>query len=132
MNDSQINDIIDISIKRDLDLIEYYEIQEERMAREIRRLKGIINEKNLLIEELQNPENSKKLRMDGFNDCIEGVVERFGQPDIICYDKAKVLDKIMVESSCSYDEALEFYEFNQLGAWVGDTTPCFIDKSKPE
>lgn len=114
------------------EIIEYYEIQKEQMAREIERLKGVINQKNKMIEELQNPENSKKLRMDGFNNCIEGVVERFGQPDIICYDKAKVLDKIMVESNCSYDEALEFYEFNQLGAWVGETTPCFIDKSKTQ
>lgn len=114
----------------DKELIEYYEILEERMAREIQRLKGVINQKNAVIEKLEDLENSKKLRMDGFNNCIEGVVERFGQPDIICYDKAKVLDKIMVESNCSYDEALEFYEFNQLGAWVGDTTPCFIDKSE--
>ena len=114
----------------DKEIIQYHEIQESKMAREIQRLKGVINQKNAVIEKLEDLENSKKLRMDGFNDCIEGVVERFGQPDIICYNKAKVLDQIMVESSCSYDEALEFYEFNQLGAWVGDTTPCFIDKSK--
>jgi len=116
----------------DKEIIEYHVLTEARMAREIQRLKGVINQKNAVIDKMQNPENSKKLRMDGFNDCIEGVVERFGQPDIICYDKAKVLDKIIVESSCSYDEALEFYEFNQIGAWVGDTTPCFIDKSKTE
>ena len=26
--------------------------------------------------------------MDGYDDCIAGVVERFGQPPIVCYDKA--------------------------------------------
>jgi len=40
----------------DKDLIQYYEIQEERMAREIRRLRGVINQKDSLIKHLQNPE----------------------------------------------------------------------------
>jgi hypothetical protein len=25
------------------------------------------------------------------------------------------------------EEAVEFHQFNQLGAWVGDHTPAFID-----
>lgn len=27
----------------------------------------------------------------------------------------------------SADEAQEFWEFNMVGAYVGDATPCFID-----
>ncbi len=26
----------------------------------------------------------------------------------------------------SHDEATEFFEFNILGAWVGEGTPCFV------
>ena len=41
------------------------------------------------------------LKMDGFDDCIAGVVERIGQDPIICYDKAKVLDQMIVSDGRS-------------------------------
>lgn len=65
------------------------------------------------------------MRMNGFNNCIAGIVERFGQPDIVCYDKEKVLDQLQVEGM-SYDDSVEWFYHNQLGAWVGDATPCFL------
>jgi hypothetical protein len=66
------------------------------------------------------------LKMDGYNDCILGTCYRFGQEPIFAYDRGKVLEKLM-EDGMAYDEAEEFFEFNQLGAWVGDGTPCFIE-----
>ena len=65
------------------------------------------------------------LLMDGYDDCIIGVCERFGQEPIIAYDKEKVINKLQT-IGMDYDEAIEWYEFNQLGAWMGDSTPCFI------
>ena len=65
------------------------------------------------------------LKMDGFDDCIAGVVERIGQEPIICYDKTKVLDQ-MVKDGMTYEEAVEYFEYNQMGAWVGERTPCFL------
>ena len=65
------------------------------------------------------------LKMDGFDDCIAGVIERMGQEPIICYDKNKVLDQ-MVKDGMTYEEAVEYFEYNQLGAWVGERTPCFL------
>jgi hypothetical protein len=65
------------------------------------------------------------LTMDGYDDCIAGVVEQFGRPPIVCYDKAKVLAKIQ-EDGLDEDEALEWWSFNQIGAWVGEYTPCFV------
>jgi hypothetical protein len=70
-------------------------------------------------------EESDVMTMDGYDDCIAGVVQRFGCPSIICYNKTMVIAK-MTASGMSEEEAEEFFEFNQLGAWVGDTTPCFI------
>lgn len=113
----------------DKEIIQYYEIQEERLAREIQRLNALITQKDDYIKGLEKAGNIEKLKMDGFNDCIEGVVERFGQSHIICYNKEKVIDKLMSDGECNYQEAIEYYEFNQLGAWVGETTPCFLDKS---
>ncbi len=65
------------------------------------------------------------LKMDGFDDCIAGVIERMGQEPIICYDKTKVLDQ-MVKDGMTYEEAVEYFEYNQMGAWVGERTPCFL------
>jgi len=70
--------------------------------------------------------SEEMLMMDGFDDCIVGVVERFGQEGIICYDKAKVLEKLMTESGMSEEEATDFFYYNQIGAWMGDLTPCFL------
>jgi len=63
--------------------------------------------------------------MNGYDDCIAGIVHRFGQEPIVCYDLEKVLAKLQ-EDGMTYDEAVEFFEFNQIGAWMGDKTPCFI------
>jgi hypothetical protein len=63
--------------------------------------------------------------MCGYDDCFVGIVEQFGRPSIACYDKDKVLTKLQQEGM-SYEEALEFWSFNQVGAWVGDGTPCFL------
>jgi len=65
------------------------------------------------------------LIMDGFDDCIAGVVERIGQPPIICYDIDKVLDQL-VSQGMTDEEAVEYFEYNQQGAWMGEGTPCFI------
>ena len=66
------------------------------------------------------------LVMDGYDDCIIGVCVRFGQEPIATYDQRAVLAKLM-EQGMSEEEAIEFFEFNQLGAWMGDTTPCFVN-----
>ena len=65
------------------------------------------------------------MKVDGFDDCIVGTVERFGAPDIICYDKNGIIMSLCGDGM-SYEEAYEFFDFNIIGAWVGDTTPCFL------
>ncbi len=66
------------------------------------------------------------LVMDGFDDCIIGICYRFGQEPIIAYDQPAVISKLM-EQGMDEDEAIEYFEFNQIGAWMGEYTPCFID-----
>jgi hypothetical protein len=67
------------------------------------------------------------LVMDGYGDCVAGIVERFGQEPIVCYDKEKVLQRLE-DDGMEPEEAEEFFEYNQLGAWLGDLTPCFISR----
>lgn len=66
------------------------------------------------------------VRMDGYDDCIVGIVEQYGRSPILCYDKSKVIQKLMDDGIESEEEAQEFWEFNQVGAWVGEYTPCFV------
>ena len=61
------------------------------------------------------------------DDCMVGVLHRYGlSKNVAVYDREKVLEKIMRLSECSYSDAEEYYEFNQLGAWVGEGTPAFL------
>jgi hypothetical protein len=71
-------------------------------------------------------EYEELLKMDGFNDCIVGVVEQFGRPPITCYDLEKVIAQLITESGMDEEEAREWWEYNMIGAYVGEETPCFL------
>ena len=81
----------------------------------------------LLIKCFNSQMNKELIKMDGYDDCIVGVVERAGQEPILCYDKEKVLCKLESQDM-DRDEAEEFFYYNQIGAWMGDSTPCFLSK----
>ena len=69
------------------------------------------------------------LTMDGYDDCIAGVCTRYGQPPILIYDRAKVISSLESDGMTT-EEAEEYFDFNIIGAWVGDDTPCFMECSK--
>lgn len=71
------------------------------------------------------------LLMDGFDDCLIGYVEQFGRPPIALYDRDKVIERLM-EDGMTDEEAYEFYDFNQLGAYMGESTPAFAVILKEE
>ena len=88
-----------------------------------------MSDKKLTVDEVADRyDGESMLKADGFDDCLMGVVSRFGQPYILCYSREAMLEKMVERDGMSYDEAVEFFEFNILGAWVGDGTPCFIEK----
>lgn len=72
-------------------------------------------------------EGSEAQKLDGFDDCIVGIGSRCGQPDLLVYDFDKIIQKLQDEGQMSYDEALEYYEFNILGAWAGEGTPIILE-----
>jgi hypothetical protein len=65
------------------------------------------------------------LKMDGFNDCILGIVERCGQEPFIVYDTQKVIDALVADGM-SREDAWEFHGFNQACAFMGEGTPGFL------
>tara|TARA_R110000787_G_scaffold273770_2_gene381583 strand:+ start:485 stop:832 length:348 start_codon:yes stop_codon:yes gene_type:complete len=66
------------------------------------------------------------MTMDGYNDCIIGVVSTFGGDQVIAYDIDKVITKLEERDGMSAIEAIEFFEFNMLGAYMGEGTPIFM------
>ena len=68
--------------------------------------------------------NEEALLADGFEDALIGYVERAGMPSIACYDKYRCID--ILAKDMLYEEALEYFYFNVLGAYVGENTPCFL------
>lgn len=78
-----------------------------------------------LIEEI----NEKALTMDGFDDAIIGIVDRYGMESVLLYDWQKCI-KILIDGGCEdAEEAEEYLHFNCLGAWLGDGTPAFANMS---
>lgn len=65
------------------------------------------------------------LKADGFDEAVIGVVERVGI-QAICYDKDKVIKILMKDMS--EEEAYEYFDYNIAGAWVGESTPFFLEK----
>lgn len=61
-----------------------------------------------------------------FDEAIIGVAERIGQSAVVAYDTTKIVEILVLNHSMSVDEAYEYFEFNILGAYVGERTPTFI------
>lgn len=66
------------------------------------------------------------MTVDGFDDCILGVLERFGSQPFIVYDRAALLAKLTEQMEGCENSAIEWYDFNVLGAWLGEGTPGFL------
>lgn len=75
-----------------------------------------------------DPDEHDLLCMDGYDDCIAGIVERYGEPPIVCYDRELVIRRLE-NDGMSNEEAEEFFEVNQIGAWMGENTPCFLSSN---
>ena len=69
-------------------------------------------------------EHPDLLTLDGFDEAVIGVVERAGLL-AVCYDRNKIISILMRDMN--QEEAWEYYEFNILGAYMGEHTPVYLD-----
>ena len=70
--------------------------------------------------------NEDMLFADGFDDALIGYIERAGMSAIACYDKDKCIE--ILAKDMTYEEAMEYFYYNTVGAYVGENTPCFLTK----
>ena len=87
--------------------------------------------KNLKMGEIKDNELTEPayIKADGFDDCLIGLGFKFGNRGTLIYDQAKVIQKLIDDSEgkMTEDEAFEYYEFNILGAYVGENMPIFVE-----
>ena len=61
-----------------------------------------------------------------FDEAIVGLVHGFGQELAVLYDEAKVIAAMRQHNHWDEDEAREWFDFNTIGAYLGETTPRFL------
>lgn len=59
---------------------------------------------------------------DGFNGAIIGLDEASGR---LIYSETKCLEILTRNEEMSMDDAVEHFEFNVKGSWVGELTPIW-------
>lgn len=81
--------------------------------------------RNYIIQNEMITEDDEVLLANGYADAFIGITDL--EPRRAVYDKSKMIEIVMVEDNCSELEALEWLEFNTWNAYVGDTTPLYIN-----
>lgn len=73
---------------------------------------------------------SEVLLADGFDEAFLGLGQRFNATFAV-YDLDRCIE-ILVDDGASHEQAWEHFEFNVVGAWVGEATPAFIKLAHPQ
>lgn len=66
----------------------------------------------------------------GCEEAVIGYVERFGMEPLVLLDRTKCIEILTSGDEMSGEEAEEFFEYNIMGAWVGEGTPCYATLEK--
>jgi uncharacterized protein YllA (UPF0747 family) len=65
------------------------------------------------------------LKADGFDDAVIGV--EIAEPMRLIYSVKKVIETLITEDEMSLEDALEHFEYNIRGSYVGEQTPIWCD-----
>lgn len=66
----------------------------------------------------------------GFDDCIVGIAQKVGRSDSVAYSRTKIIEKLC--KYMEYDEAVEHFDYNILGSFIGNEMPVFITEMDRE
>jgi hypothetical protein len=66
------------------------------------------------------------LLADGFDEAFIGIGQQFSK-FMAVYDKSKCIE-ILTDQGMSDEEAIEHFDYNVTGAFMGDNTPVFIER----
>ena len=89
--------------------------------------------RNLIVNHIEetHPDMEDDIMLaDGFEEAFVGIVESFGLAPRACYDYDKCIQILMRPSDMEYEDAVEYFQFNVEGSYVGEHTPAFIKQAQ--
>jgi hypothetical protein len=63
-----------------------------------------------------------------FDEAIIGVAERIGMEAVVAYDIDKIIE--ILSRDMTDEEAIEYFDFNIIGAYMGERTPIYVNTIK--
>jgi hypothetical protein len=83
------------------------------------------------IEGLVGDDETPPLLASGLEGALVGIVRdrwRLNGDPIAVYDRAKCIEILAKDLDTSLEEAEEYFEYNTAGAYMGSSTPMFLEK----
>lgn len=78
------------------------------------------------IQEYLESRDETVLLCDGFDEALIGLSQRINEPLLAVYSYEKMVDVLMSRDEMDYDDAVDYLDFNVVGAWVGEQTPIIV------
>ena len=78
------------------------------------------------IEDLYGDDEPNICFAEGFDEAIAGVVWD-GERTRVVYDTELILELLMGRSEMSYEEAVEYFDYNIAGSYMGEYTPLYLE-----
>jgi hypothetical protein len=69
--------------------------------------------------------NVEILKADGYDDCVLGYDYSWDGTIRLIYSVKQIIDKMIKEDGMTDEEAVEYFEFNMRGSYVGEQTPIW-------
>jgi hypothetical protein len=79
---------------------------------------------NLLETILENRPDETFLKADGLDEAVIGVDENSGR---LIYSITRCLEVLMMNQDMTMEDAVEYFDFNVIGAYMGEQTPIFCN-----
>ena len=65
------------------------------------------------------------IAFDGLDDAVIGIVQVHTQPSRVAYSYEKIVE-ILMDQDMTYEEAVEYFDFNIGCLWAGENTPAIV------
>lgn len=79
-----------------------------------------------IIDDFLDDMDEGVLYMPEFADCLVGSVWRCGSKEVLCYDAEQIVETLVKRDGLTHEDALEHFNFNVSGGYVGEYTPMFL------
>ena len=78
------------------------------------------------IEDIYGEDEPDILFADGFDAAIMGTIWD-GERTRVVYDTESILEILTVRDDMTYEEAVEFFDYNIAGSHMGEYTPFYLE-----